>query len=649
MLNALKRILQKSLTSFVNESGDSTYPYYSWRTVSLYDSIYRSYAQLYEQQPNVRTCVDFLSRNVAQLGLHVFRRVDDTDRVRLTDHPLAALLGKPNPWTTRYRLIESLMGDLGIYFNAYWLKFRTDGAVSALLRVPPDMVTVSGGLTPRGYEINLNGQTLKPPAEDVIHFRGYNPSNATVGLSPLETLRRVLAEEHAMGDYRENFWRNSARMSGLIERPAAAPGWSPDARERFKAEWESLYAGTNNSGKTAVLEEDMKWKQVSFNAQESEYLSGRKLTREECARAYHIPLPMVGILDHATFSNISEQHQNLYQDCLSPWLKMIEEEIGLQLLPDFADAGDIYVEFNLAEKLAGDFSEQTKSLQSAVGRPWMTANEARARLNLPRMDDDGADALVTPLNVLVGGQASPRDAGKNSGLAGGNGLELPESKAARGKIDPTLPALRERYEGRWRGMLARTFERQRNAVVGKVNQAERADDVWDAARWNRELAADIFGLNAATATAWARYVAAQLESEFDEDGFDDFLAENSRIAAENINHTTLKQMAAVWGEADRLEAVKNVFSIAITVRAAEIATAKTTTASVYGATQAARQGGLRTKTWQVNSANPRDAHAAMDGETVGIGDLFSNGMAWPGDPSGGAENNANCKCSCVFA
>jgi phage portal protein BeeE len=81
--------------------------------------------------------VDFLARNVAQLGLHVFRRVSDTDRVRLTDHPLARLIARPNSWTTRYRLIEALMGDLGIYFNAYWMKIEKPQGGMALLRVPP--------------------------------------------------------------------------------------------------------------------------------------------------------------------------------------------------------------------------------------------------------------------------------------------------------------------------------------------------------------------------------------------------------------------------------------------------------------------------------------------------------------------------------
>jgi HK97 family phage portal protein len=385
------------------------WPMVSYGSLRMYDEFNYDYATLYRQQPNIRTCVDFLARNIAQLGLHVFRRVGETDRERLRDHPLAVVLDRPLPAEykmTRYRLIEALMGDLGVYFNAYWLK--VPGTPMGLLRIPPTLVTVYGGLVPTRYEINIGGKIVTAEPDAIVHFRGYNPEDPVNGLSPLETLRRVLAEEHAAGDYREHFWQNAARQSGIIERPANAPEWGENARARFKAEFEALYAGGDNSGKTAILEEGMTWRPGTFNAQESEYLAGRKLTREECARAYHIPLPMVGILDNATFSNIQEQHRNLYQDSLGPWMAMIEQDIELQLLPEFADREGVYVEFNIAEKLQGSFQEQTQSLQSAVGRPWMTADEARARMNLPSMGGD-AEQLVTPLNVLVGGQASPND------------------------------------------------------------------------------------------------------------------------------------------------------------------------------------------------------------------------------------------------
>ncbi len=614
-------------------------PNSSYGSLRLYDQYYYDYQAIYRTQSNVRTVVDFLARNIAQLGLHVFRRVSDTDRVRLADHPLAALIGRPNPYTTRYRLIESLMIDLGIFFNAYWLKLQGDPI--GLLRIPPEVVTVFGDLVPTGYEISFSGRVMKVEPGQMVHFRGHNPDSALFGLSPMETLRRILAEEHAMGDYREYYWRNAARMNGVIERPADAPEWSEAARERFKSEFEALYAGGTNSGKTAILEEGMSWKQTSFSARDSEYLEGRKLTREEVARAYHVPLPMVGILDHATFSNIEAQHKHLYQDCLGPWLKMIEEDMELQLLPDFEDSRGVYVEFNIAEKLAGSFEEQTKALQSSVGAPYMTRNEARARMNLPSLPD--GDQLVTPLNVLVGGQASPRDSAPK-------GLE-PHTKADD-DIDIEHVQLREQHIKRWLQVMQSYFRRQEASITSRVPAKARKgiDDVWaDGDRWDRELEADLLRLNVLTATAWADRVAAAAQVEYDPDLMLPWLEENARIAAVSINGTTRDAVKGALGEAEALAAVRHVFELAREVRAPEIAASKTTTAANFGAQDAAKQGGLKTKTWRHNASNdPRSQHVAMAGQTVAIDRRFSNGALWPGDPILGAEQNAHCRCSVSF-
>ena len=674
-------------------------PTAAYGSIRLYDSYNHAYSTIYRTQPNVRTCVDFLARNIAQLGLHVFRRVGENDRLRLRDHPLAQIIERPNAWTTRYRLIEGLVGDLGVYHNAFWLKMRRSDGRLSLLQVPPRYVNVKGDLLPTEYTIDLGSYRQSFAPGDMVHFRGYSPLSSIVGLSPLETLRRVLAEEQAMGEYREYFWKNGARMYGIVQRPPqkdiGGKEWSKDARERFRHEFESLYAGATNSGRTAVLEDGMTWHEMSFDAQESEYLGARKLTREECARAYHIPLPMVGILDNATFSNIKEQHKNLYQDSLGPWLAMIEQEIQLQLLQDLGDADGVYCEFNIAEKLAGSFEDQTAALQAAVGRPWMTANEARARLNLPSMGGD-ADELVTPLNVLVGGQANPQDSAPPAeGQVGGQAqrpapiegqaqrpaaiggqAQRPAAiggqaqrpaptrvaaqaqmrgKAKRGQLDPTHPELRDNYEEQHRRLMARAFERQRDAIIGKVPVGEEpgkakapVDGIWDAARWNRELGNDLRRLALMTATAWGESVTEELDVEFDAERMDAWIAENSRIAAEEINKTTRDGLAAALLDAAPRAAVGALFATAISVRAPEIAVSRVTTLSVFGANEGARQGGLKTKTWQVNSGNPRPEHASMDGETVGIDEYFSNGMRWPGDPMGGAENNSNCKCSVTF-
>jgi len=332
-------------------------------SVQLYDQINYDYATLYRVQPNVRVCVDFLGRNIAQLRLHQFERKSENNRIRMSgDYGLTKLIGRPLPAkykTTYFRFMLSMVSDLAIYFNSYHLKIRDQSGIPiGLLRVPPNYIYPEGGLVVKRYYMQVGTFQEYFDPDEVLHIRGYNPENPIFGLSPLETLRRVLAEEDSSGKYREELWQNSARMAGVIERPSDAPDWSNKARERFMSDFGDLYAGEGKGGKTAILEDGMHWVPTAFSSRDSEYLGSRKLTREECARSYHIPLPMVGILDHATFSNIAEQHKQLYQDSIGPWCAMIEQDIDLQLKPDFPVPGSIdeeliYSEFNILEKLQG--------------------------------------------------------------------------------------------------------------------------------------------------------------------------------------------------------------------------------------------------------------------------------------------------------
>jgi hypothetical protein len=216
----------------------------------------------------------------------------------------------------------------------------------------------------------------------------------------------------------------------------------------------------------------------------SEFTEARKLTREEVAAAYHIPAPMVGILDHATFSNIREQHKELYADCLGPWTVMVEEELDRQLLPECDDTEGIYNEFNIAEKLKGSFEEQANAIRILVGRPIMTANEGRARLNLPSVKDDPtADQLALPLNTGAGPSALPAAAG------------APQPDVALAQV------------------LTQTFARQ------QARREKDPDEPFDLTRWDKELAADLlpvfrgYGLDDADAMHRAMRLAARVNTD----------------------------------------------------------------------------------------------------------------------------------------
>lgn len=376
--------------------------------LALSSSLSMEYSQIWRTQASVRTVVTFLARNIAQLGLPLYERKGDNDRKRLQDHPLAALLRQPNPWTTRYRFINALVHDFAIYDNAYWLKVKVGGgATSGLVRLPPRMVTPIGDnwLTPDGFEVAGARSKKQYPADQVVYFRGYS-ADEDAGVSPLESLRQTLLEEFHASQMREQTMRNGARTSGYLERPANTT-WSPGAKATFKADWQSQYVGDGpQAGGTPILEDGMKFVEASQTAKDLQYIEGRKLTREEVASAYFIPPPMVGILDNATFSNITEQRKMLYTDALGPWLTMIQDEVGLQLIPDFESKPErFYAEFNLREKLSGDFVSRQDAITKAVGGPTLTINEARAMDNRPPIE--GGDALIRPLNVTQNGDDEP--------------------------------------------------------------------------------------------------------------------------------------------------------------------------------------------------------------------------------------------------
>ena len=75
-----------------------------------------------------------------------------------------------------------------------------------------------------------------------------------------------------------------------------------------------------------------------------------------------------------------------------------------------------------------------------------------------------------------------------------------------------------------------------------------------------------------------------------------------------------------------------------------VAATTVTFASGFGSVEAARQNSQgATKTWRTTSSNPRSSHKRLDGETVGMDEDFSNGLAWPGGV-GDPDETAGCKC-----
>ncbi|MGN2634618.1 phage portal protein [Nocardia takedensis] len=359
-------------------------------------------------QPSVRKVTGFIARNVASIPLHLFERISDTDRQRITDHPLAAPMSAPAPKVTAYRFWHDVMMDWLLH-DRYAIVFTLgDTGDLTLKRLPANRTRFIGNssdavekvryTTTRGERVDLDPAVC-------VYDAGYAPRGAN-GLSPIDTLRHLLAESAEAVEYRRSVWRNGARIPQVIQRPANT-NWTDQARERFKSDFANFRKGGGAEGGVPVLEDGMEIKEVtSYRPRDTLDLEGRRLTDAEVASAYFIAPELVGARE-GTYSNLDAFRQMLYRDSLGPWITGLEQAVNVHLVPEFAEGRRLYAEFALEAKLRGSFEEQAKVMQTSTGAPWLTRNEARARQNLPGLP--GGDELVVPLNVLVGGQASPTD------------------------------------------------------------------------------------------------------------------------------------------------------------------------------------------------------------------------------------------------
>jgi HK97 family phage portal protein len=601
-------------------------------------------AQMFATQPHLRTVVTFVARNIAQLGLHCFERVSDTDRRRDHSSPFAVTWRRPDPEMTGYDLIFATVGDLLLYDRAYWLIMTTAVASPSgwvLRRLPPPWVSPvrdTSPFTTDAYRVSMGNRTVTVPAEQMLAFTGYSPTDPRTGSPTIEALKRTLWEQIEAARYRNQVWKRGGRVSSVLQRPADAPEWTPEQAERFRADWYATYTGSGpRSGGTPILEDGMTLNRIDFSAHDMEFVDAARLAKETVASAFHVNPTMIGSTENTSYSNVREFRRMLYGDTLGPDIARIEARINTFLLPVLGmDSARFYVEFNVEAKLKGSFQEQTQALQSAVGRPWMTADEARARLNLPAAGGD-AESLVLPLNVLIGGQASPNDSGSQN--VGGGGKALPAQVKVRAG-----EAHRRKYEQELAGFFARQGRAVRSALGVKAG-----DDWWDADRWDKELS-DLLAklnLNIATDTAHQALQAAGISpDEYDSDRTVNFLRKVAHRIARQTNAVTKAQLDEARTADDPSDAVGHVFDIATGSRAAESAATGVTFASAFGVTESARQysGDRATKTWQVTSANPRPSHAAVDGETVGINEQFSLGCDWPAD--GNLSEAESCGCTC---
>jgi HK97 family phage portal protein len=640
---------------------------------------FAAYSAIYRKQPSVATLVDKIANSAARLSVKVWDITSENGKVEDTSSAYAKLMANPSSELSPMSFWRWTFSTYEIYGEAFWYKQRArkdsfgrpTGPVVNLLPMHPSRVAVHRLETGEVEYIFTLGVAsagiLKAPASDVVAFLRYNPDNLMRGLSRLEPLNSTLLNEDAARRANSSFWTRGARPSFVLTHPGEL---SQPAQDRIKASVDARHAGADNMGGTMILEEGMTPQIIQLNAEEMQYIESRKMNLQEACMVFDVPPPVVHILDHATFSNITEQMRSMYRDTMSPRLEDVESVIDFSLLPEFFNTGVRETEFDMTEVLRGDFETRADKAVTLRQSGIFTGNESRDLVGLSKssdaeMDKLYANAALVPLGapketvaVTAPVTPTPAQAGEADAAAGESAAVADSSKslmrkvlAATGRVKSSKKDIRSTLVTEHEKALSSFFDKQRAAVKAKASS--KAAGVFDPSAWDGDLASILHTLSKATAQAIGTKVAADLGGQYSGDGIASYLESNSADTAKKINQTTADEIAKAFENAsdteDPADTVDGVFDGEVAARGGQISSSRVAVVGGLAALVAARLSSAKTKTWVVTSGKPRASHSAMDGETVGLNELFSNGMNGPGDYSGGADEVAGCTCDLQFS
>lgn len=408
--------LTKSRTGPKNSFLGSTYSFFFGNTTSGKMVNERTAMQT----TAVYACVRILSETIASLPLHIFKTTEK-GKEKATEHHIYKLLAEePNSEMTSFVFRETLMGHLLLWGNAYAQIIRDGrGRVIALYPLLPNKVTVDRTIKGEIYYIYARSEGDSPTSngysqiylrnDEVLHIPGLG-FDGLVGYSPIAMAKNAVGMAIATEEYGAKFFANGANPGGVLEHPGIVKDPA-----RIRESWNSVYQGSTNAHRVAVLEEGMKFQSIGIPPDQAQFLQTRKFQLNEIARLFRIPPHMIGDLDKSSFSNIEQQSLEFVKYTLDPWVIRWEQALKKALFTD-TEKKDYFVKFNVDGLLRGDYQSRMNGYSVARQNGWMSSNDIRELEDFNKIPVE----LGGDLYLINGNMTKLQDAGifanKNKGM-----------------------------------------------------------------------------------------------------------------------------------------------------------------------------------------------------------------------------------------
>ncbi len=307
---------------------------------------------------SVFACVKVVAETMAQMDLEVVEKVGKATRANTNHSNYWLLHAEPSQYYNRFEWIQGMMAYALLWGNGYSKIKRDRFATAKELQILPSW-EVTPKLTDRGllyYEWQSKNGVEVILSEDMIHLKNLG-TNGLIGMSPVEIQRENLGIELAKMNHDGAFYQNGAKASGILMTPG---NMGLKEQTNVKDSFEKANSGAKNRFKTIILEEGVKYQQLTIPQNDAQFLESKKFGQSEIAGWFRVPPHMIGNLTDANYSNVDAQDRNFAKTCIVPWTVRFQQELDRKLFFD-GERGKFMTQFNLDDLIKGDMKTRYES------------------------------------------------------------------------------------------------------------------------------------------------------------------------------------------------------------------------------------------------------------------------------------------------
>lgn len=337
----------------------------------------------------VYTCATLRAQTLSSLPLVLYKLNSGGERKEVKKGNAYTLLQKVNPFWTFNRLIEMTELSLCLWGEAFWFLERGQstkqppkeiwwGRPSAV-RVVPDVNNYI-----RGFIYNGNGsQDLFFEPHEVIWFRFPNPLDEYEGLSPIAAARLSADLSSAAMHSNKNIFDNGVQLGGTVM-PKQGQSLTQEQADDLALAIEKRFKGVDKRHRWGVFRFEAEIKELGISPKDAEFLGALKWALEDIARAYKVPLDLVG--GQRTYENINAAYKALYTFCVLPEARFIASELTEQFLPMFGEADVVEFDSSHVDVLQEAETERWTRDKERIQIGAITINEWREQEGLEMLD-----------------------------------------------------------------------------------------------------------------------------------------------------------------------------------------------------------------------------------------------------------------------